>query len=388
MATQTRHIRDLISEAPVGSFQWRVFALCFLIATLDGFDTQSIAFIGPAIAKTVGLAPAELTWILTSGTIGMTLGAMGLGILGDQFGRRPAILASMALFGVCSFAGAYATSPFQIVVLRFLIGLGTGGATPTLLALAAEYSPMRLRGAVMTGVLLGLPAGAMLGGLVASAWLPTLGWQGIFMLGGALPTALLLLSFFLLPESLQLLAAKSQSENQPRIRDLLEKILQKPLPTDVVFTTPEVAPEKGPVGSLFLPEFRMSTIAIWTTYLFNWIAWFMFLLWLPTALTSNGLPTQQAAFGTVAVNASFIVFAIPLSIMLPRVDSRRVLLAMFATGIAISLGLAASGTNWTTIFVLIAAAGFGIGGQQIALNYLIISVYPTKLRATGTGWAI
>jgi len=132
----------------------------------------------------------------------------------------------------------------------------------------------------------------------------------------------------------------------------------------------------------------MSTIAIWTTYLFNWIAWFMSLLWLPTALTSNGLPTQQAAFGTVAVNASFIVFAIPLSIMLPSVDSRRVLLAMFATGIAISLGLAASGTNWTTIFVLIAAAGFGIGGQQIALNYLIISVYPTKLRATGTGWAI
>jgi len=118
----------------------------------------------------------------------------------------------MALFGVCSFAGAYATSPFQIVVLRFLIGLGTGGATPTLLALAAEYSPMRLRGAVMTGVLLGLPAGAMLGSLVASAWLPTLGWQGIFMLGGALPTALLMLSFFLLPESPQLLAAKAPSE--------------------------------------------------------------------------------------------------------------------------------------------------------------------------------
>jgi AAHS family 4-hydroxybenzoate transporter-like MFS transporter len=70
MATQTRHIRDLISEAPVGSFQSRVFTLCFLIAILDGFDTQSIVFIGPAIAKTFGLAPAELTWILTSGPLG------------------------------------------------------------------------------------------------------------------------------------------------------------------------------------------------------------------------------------------------------------------------------------------------------------------------------
>ena len=320
----------------------------------------------------------------------MTLGAMGLGILGDRFGRRPAILASMALFGVCSLIAAFTTSPSQIVVLRFLIGLGMGGATPTLLALAAEYSPMRLRGAVMTGVLLGLPAGAMLGGLVASAWLPAIGWQGNAR--WCLPTALLLLLLLLLllflPESPQLLAAKSQNENQPRIRHLLEKILQKPLPTDVVFTTPEVAPEKGPVGSLFLPEYRMSTIAIWTTYLFNWIAWFMFLLWLPTALTSSGFSTQQAAFGTVAVNAAFIVFAIPLSIVLPRLDPRRVLLIMFATGIAVCLGLAASGTNWTIIFVLIAAGGFGIGGQQIALNYLIMSVYPTNLRATGTGWAI
>ena len=101
MPAKVAAVQPRFAPRAVGSFQWRVFALCFLIAILDGFDTQSIAFIGPAIATTFHLAPAELTWILTSGTVGMTLGAMGLGVLGDRFGRRPAILASMILFGVC-----------------------------------------------------------------------------------------------------------------------------------------------------------------------------------------------------------------------------------------------------------------------------------------------
>jgi AAHS family 4-hydroxybenzoate transporter-like MFS transporter len=129
-------------------------------------------------------------------------------------------------------------------------------------------------------------------------------------------------------------------------------------------------------------------MAVWTTYLFNWIAWFMFLLWLPTALTTSGLSAEKAAIGTVSVNAAFIVCAIPLSIILPRANIRRILLVMFAVGIGICLGLAVSGANWLLVFALVAAGGFGIGGQQIALNYLISGIYPTELRATGTGWAI
>lgn len=380
-------IRQLLDERPLSGLQMRVFFLCFLVALLDGFDTQAIAYTGPAIAKAFAMSPSDMSYIFISGTLGMALGAMGLGMIGDRIGRRVAILGSIVLFGAFSLAIAFAQSPTQIVALRFLTGLGMGGATPVLLAMAAEYSPSRFRGAVLTGVLLGLPAGAMVGGVLAAGWMPVIGWQGIYVVGGAIPLVVLIICLVFLPESAQFLASRGRPEDLSRARNLVARIAGRPLGDHTSFAVP-AAVEKGSVGALFAPQYRTSTIAIWAVYLFNWIAWFMFLLWLPTVLTSAGLDQSTAAWGTVVVNAAFIAFAVPLSIFLPRIDVRRTLTVMFMIGIVVCVTLAVAGSNWTLVFALIALAGFGIGGQQIALNYLISSTYPTELRATGTGWAI
>ncbi|MGA7812077.1 MFS transporter [Caballeronia sp.] len=145
----------------------------------DGFDTQAIGYTGPAIIAAFGLRPSELAPILIAGTLGMTVGAMTLGLLGDRAGRRPALLGGVAMFSVASLLTAFAKSTDIILVLRFVAGLGMGGCTPVLLALASEYWPARHRGAVMTGVLLGLPAGAMVGAFLASQMMPALGWQSV-----------------------------------------------------------------------------------------------------------------------------------------------------------------------------------------------------------------
>lgn len=377
----------LLDEQPMSGLQWRVIILCFLVALFDGFDTQVVAYTGPAIAKAFAMSPTDMSYIFIAGTLGMALGAMGLGMVGDRIGRRTAILGSIVLFSVFSLAIAFAQSPIQIVILRFLTGLGMGGATPVLLAMAAEYSPARLRGAVLTGVLLGLPGGAMIGGVLAAGWLPILGWQGMYIVGGAVPLVVLAVCVLVLPESAQFLASRGRPDDLRRARGLVGRLTGKTVAKDARFVVPP-AVAKGSVNALFAREFRTSTIAIWAIYLFNWIAWFMFLLWMPTVLTRAGLEQSSAALGTVIVNAAFIVCAIPLSIFLPRIDIRRTLTVMFAIGIAICVGLSTAGTNWTLVFALAAGAAFGIGGQQIALNYLISSTYPTELRATGTGWAI
>ncbi|MBP2309541.1 MFS transporter [Azospirillum melinis] len=384
-----KNLQDYIDAAPIGFFQWRLYLLCFLCALLDGFDTQAIAYTGPSIAKAFGLAPkGGLAGILMAGTIGMMVGAMTLGPIGDRLGRKPAILSALFLFGISSLATGFATTPEHVVVLRFLAGLGMGGMTPVLLSLVAEYSPVRRRGTVMTGILLGLPAGAMLGGLLASSWLPAIGWEGIFFAGGAAPLVLLVVAGLLLPESPHFLVAQDQERNRDQIQRLLERTTgERPAPS-ISFLVPARL-EKSRVSALLAPEWRLRTLAIWTTYFFNWIAWYMLLLWLPTVLISAGLATERAALGTVTVNGVFIACAIPLSITLARLDVRGILLAMFACGVATCLALAfAAGNNWTLVFVLVGATGFGVGGQQIALNYLIANVYPTSLRATGTGWAI
>ncbi|TCS37361.1 AAHS family 4-hydroxybenzoate transporter-like MFS transporter [Paucimonas lemoignei] len=380
-------IPELINDAPLTSFQWRVFILCFLVAIFDGFDTQAVAFTGPALIQAFNLGPGALAPVMTAGTIGMVLGAMSLGLVGDKIGRRPAILGAVALFGGASLATAFATTTEQIFVLRFLAGLGMGGATPVVLSLAAEYGPSNKRGTIMTTVLLGLPAGAILGGLLAAKMLPVIGWQGIFAVGGLVPLALLVILAFALPESLYYMAGRKDKDNTAKIDRIIGKIVRRPLMAHASYTVPELE-VKTSVTSLFADGLARNTIAIWTIYLFNWVAWFMFLSWLPTVLKASGLPATSAPMGTVAVNAVFVVCAIPLATILPKMNTRMLLLALFILGMLVSVGLANSGTNWTWVFILAGAAGLGIGGQQIVLNYMVAEAYPTALRATATGWAI
>ncbi|MFM0052333.1 MFS transporter [Caballeronia grimmiae] len=379
-------IASLIDRERVRPFQWTIFLLCFATTLFDGFDTQAIAYTGPAIVAAFHLAPGDLAPILIAGTLGMTIGAMTLGLVGDRVGRRPALLGGVALFSIASLATAFATGTTQILALRFIAGLGMGGCTPVLLALAAEYGPARHRGAIMTGVLLGLPAGAMLGGLLAARMLPVIGWQGVFVVGGAAPLALLVVLWFVLPESLHYLVTRSRSDHRA-VTAVLARIVSQPLAHDTRFAVKEAA-GRASVAALFREGNARNTVAIWAVYFFNWIAWFMFLSWLPTVLKAAGLPAAQAPLGTVVVNAVFIVCAIPLSFVLPKVSTRRLLIALLLLGIAIAIGLAYADTSWGLVFTLAGAAGLGIGGQQIALNYLVVSAYPTTLRATATGWAI
>ncbi|CDY78921.1 4-hydroxybenzoate transporter [Caballeronia glathei] len=381
-------VSSLIDREPIRPYQWMIFILCFVTTLFDGFDTQAIAYTGPAIIAAFDLRPGDLAPILIAGTLGMTIGAMTLGLLGDRVGRRPALLGGVALFSVASLLTAFAGSTSHILILRFIAGLGMGGCTPVLLALAAEFGPARHRGAIMTGVLLGLPAGAMLGGLLAARMMPVIGWQGVFVVGGAAPLVLLVVLYFALPESLNYLVSRSRTNGMQAARRVLSRIVPAALPADIAFKAPEAAASRASVSALFTNGNARNTIAIWAVYLLNWIAWFMLLSWLPTVLKAAGLPAAQAPMGTVVVNAVFIVCAIPLSILLPRINTRRLLIALLALGIAIAIGLSYAGTSWGLVFVLAGAAGLGIGGQQIALNYLVVGAFPTTLRATATGWAI
>ena len=156
-----------------------------------------------------------------------------------------------------------------------------------------------------------------------------------------------------------------------------------PVDPDAELVTEDKKEERSSIAALFSAKYRMVTIAVFATYLLNWIAWYLLLLWMPTALKTLGLAASQAAMGTVTVNGAFILFAIPLSIILPKVNARKLLLVMFGAGILVALGLGLAGSNFALVFILIGLAGFGIGGQQLALNYLIANAYPTQLASHG-----
>ena len=381
-----------VLDQRISRYQWMVILLCFAIALFDGFDTQAVAFTAPALLEHFNLQAGALAPILTAGIVGMTIGAMLLGLLGDKLGRRKTLLFCTAIFSIATLCTAFVTNIEQIFILRLIAGLGMGGATPVLLALAAEYSPQRYKGTVTTCVLLALPAGAMCGGLLAAKILPILGWQGIYLIGGVLPLILLFILYFLLPESLEYLAQNSKASSHATIQRILNKI--SPQPVDfITIDQPKILAnqvEKAKLAVLFQNGLARTTLGVWGTYFFNWIAWFMLLSWLPTILKQAGLAADQAPYASVTVNAAFIIFALPLAYWLPKLNTAKILTFMLITGLAIvlGLGLLIETQQWAYIFILIALAGFGIGGQQLALNYLVVAAYPTTVRATATGWAI
>lgn len=389
---QEKSLIKTVIDQGISKYQWMVIALCFLIALFDGFDTQAVAFTAPALLVHFDLETGALAPILTAGIVGMTIGAMLLGLVGDKLGRRKTLIICTVIFSLATIFIAYATSVDQILVLRFIAGLGMGGATPVLLALAAEYSPQRFKGTVTTGVLLALPAGAMLGGLLAAKILPVLGWQGIYLIGGGFPLLLLFVMYFLLPESLEYLAQNNKSSSLRSIQKILNKISPGigEIKAKDLLQPNKTQQQKAKLAILFQNNLARTTIGVWGTYFFNWIAWFMLLSWLPTVLKQAGLAPENALYASVTVNAAFILFALPLAYWLPKLNTAKILTFMLITGLVIvaGLGLFIESNQWGYIFALIALAGFGIGGQQLALNYLVVAAYPTQVRATATGWAI
>jgi AAHS family 4-hydroxybenzoate transporter-like MFS transporter len=372
-------------QARFGAYQLRVVVLCFLVTTFDGFDTQAIAFTGPALAQALGVGPRGLAPIVTAGVAGMALGAVLFGPLGDRYGRRAAVLLATAVFGVFSLLTAYAGSVAQLMLLRCLTGIGMGGAAPNVYTLASEFSPARHRGLIMLVAGLGLPVGAILGGLIAGHIIPVWGWQGVFILGGVAPLLFLPLLWRLFPESPYYLAQRGQ---QAGLRRLLARVAPAAAPADsTVFTLPE-APTRVGASALLAPALRHNTLAIWGTYFFNWVAWFALVLWIPSVLTAAGLPKDQAGLATVTLNGAALVFMLPLAWMLPKLPVRKLILWLLAGAVVVSLLLAQAGSRWGLVFALVGLSGLFVGGPQIALNYLAVSIYPTAVRASGVGWAI
>ncbi len=382
--------RALIDAAPLSRFQWQTFFLCFCITLFDGFDTQAIAFTGPAIASAFHLEPNELTPLIVAGTLGMALGAVTLGSLGDRIGRRTTILWAVLVFGVFSLLTGFARSPQEILLARFFTGLGMGGAVPVVLSLVSELSPARHRGLIITGALLGLPTGAIGGGLLASRLLPQMGWQGIFIIGGVLPLLFLFVLLVRLPESPFFLAVKNPAFYQNKIQSLLAQMLPT-ISRETLQSCAQISPEETARASfkaLLQPKFLRNTLAVWLTYFCNWAAWFMLLLWLPTVLKMAGLPAAQAALGTVIINSPAVLFCLVMAYYLPKKPVRVLLTATLSLGIVVTWMLSMAGSHWAWVFFLVGAAGIGVGLPQIALNYVVLEAYPTELRATGAGWAI
>src|ERR1700749_3189049 len=221
MARQEIDVSTLIEQRPVTGFQWRTLLVCLAILFMDGYDTQAIGYVSPALVQAWHLDKAALAPVFALGLFGMMLGGLFFGPLADRFGRKRFIVICTALFGVFSLLTSFTETPGQLMVLRFLTGLGLGGAMPNAVALAVEYFPKRRRASAVTMVFVGFTIGAAVGGFAVAGLLRSYGWPVVFVIGGIIPLVLVPLILLLLPEALTFLILKEKPQ-----AEILRPLLQ------------------------------------------------------------------------------------------------------------------------------------------------------------------
>jgi len=384
-ASPPLNITTFIDEHPLSPFQVKIVVLCFLIVAIDGFDTAAIGFIAPAIRAEWHLAAAQLAPLFGAGLAGLMAGAFVFGPLADRFGRKSVLMASVLFFGLASLASAWSGSLWELVALRFLTGLGLGGAMPNAITLTSEFCPERRRSFLVTTMFCGFTVGSALGGLASAGLIDAFGWRSVLVVGGAAPLLLALLLAQMLPESVRFLVMAGKPRE--RVAAILQRIAPSADLRDATYTVAEQRSVISPVGHLFKPQLVRGTLLFWITFFMSLLVIYLLSSWLPTLLRGTGLSLRTAALVTTMFQVGGTVGAIVLGWLMDRINPHYVLATSYAlAGVFIAaIGSLASAPLAASAAVFL--AGFCISGSQVGANALSASFYPTDCRATGVSWA-
>jgi AAHS family 4-hydroxybenzoate transporter-like MFS transporter len=379
-------VAGFIDEQPVGGFQIKLLLTCAAVLFLDGFDTQAIGYVAPALAKEWGLTKAALGPVFSAGLFGLMIGALLFGPLADRIGRKKIIIFSTLAFGIGTLLTAFINDVNTLLLIRFLTGLGLGGAMPNAVAMTSEFSPHRRRATMVMIMFCGFSIGAALGGLLAAALIPQFGWRSVFVVGGAAPLLLVPILALRLPESVRFLALTGTAN--ARVAELLAMIGPKARfapATEFVVHEPGLA--GMPVLHLFRERRMLPTLLLWVVFFMSLLDLYFLSNWLPTVLNDLGASISSAAVIGSMLQVGGVVGTFALGSVIDRFSFRALALVYFAAVFAVG-AIGQLGHSVALVTMAIFAAGFCIVGGQIAANALAAGFYPTSVRSTGVGWAL
>ena len=338
----------------INRLRLRVAWLCGLILFLEGYDIAAVGYAIPSLVDAWHVRPSIFTPALTAGNIGLLLGSLSAGLLGDWLGRKYVLIGCVTMFGVFSLLSAFVASPSQLMGLRLFTGLGLGGGIPLAIALASDFAPRTTQGRFVILTSTGVPIGLAVGGLLASRLVGLFGWPAIFCVGGVLPLAIVPLLALRLP-------ASGGVHAEARRRNL--------------------------VAALFQNGIAPTTLLIWSINLLSLLGIYFILLWTPAILHSAGMSPSRAVLSSTMYSVGIIAGPVLVAPVVDRVGIERVLTYGLAFGALCVLSIGLFNPPLWLLTVLIGGAGIG-GGCQSGINSLSGLAYPPAIRSTGAGWAL
>lgn len=389
MVAQTMTPSAAMNGAKISTLQILTLVLCFLVVAADGFDVAAAGYVAPLLKREWALTAPQMGPIFGAGLFGLTIGSFVFGPMADRIGRRRVIVVSMLLFALGSIACGYADSVSTLVILRFLTGLGLGGAMPAALTLSSEFAPERNRALLVTLMFCGFTLGLAFGGGIAALLIPRFGWQGVFFFGGAVPLVLAPLIWLLLPESLRFMAGKPKYEAEART------VLRRLTGRDDVRLEALLPEERGAaagkasvIATLFSQHYRVGTLLLWLAFFCTLWVYYQVSSWLPTVMTDSGIAVTEAATIGAMMPVGGTIGSLINARLMDRFNPFFVLTASYVVA-ALSIvltGAAIAHPGW--LYVAVFCTGLGLSGAQTGANVLVSGFYTTAARATGVSWAL
>jgi MFS transporter, AAHS family, 4-hydroxybenzoate transporter len=380
-------VSHFLDEHGVGSFQIKLIIWTVLLAMIDGYDIGAIAFAAPSLIREWHIPPADLKWVLSASNFGVLFGSQIFGWIGDRYGRKTALISANLLFGIFTFIAAYSTNLTELSWLRFVAGLGIGGVIPNIVAINAESAPRNAR-ATLAIIAAGMvPLGGALAGFASAAFVPSYGWQVLFFIGGVAPVVFGLAGIFGLPESIKFMTLheSQRSKMEALLRDIRPGYQVPPNARFVIEDEKQL-----PSNPIYLFDNGLQAITplTWLLFACNLMGYFFLISWTPTLMGAAHVTPQTAALAGAALQVGGTVGSLALCWWLQRARFLAIaILFVIAVPVVGSIGYAGISSS-TALLVATFFAGFLVLGIQSGVNVVGAMIYPTSLRANGSGWQL
>jgi len=343
-------------------------AFCVVTALCEGIDLQAAGVAALGIGAEFQPSADEFGTFFSASTFGLFLGALFGGRIADSVGRKKVLVTSVAFFGIFSLFNALAPDMQWFIWIRFLTGLGLGGALPMFLALVTESSGAGRHDSSVAMVYAATPFGGAIISLISLLITPSQ-WRVIFIVGGILPILLAPIMAVWLKESSAFQRVRSTiSANDGAALSAM--------------------PKRGSFKAIFTDDRAPRTVLLWVSFFLGLLLLYLLLNWLPTLMVSHGLTRMQAAGAQIGFNVGGGLAALLIGYLLAGRYRNAGIVVTFVTLPILLVALAKAPRELGAIVITVFLLGCSVIAAQAVLYSMAPITYPTTIRGIGVGAAV
>lgn len=380
-------VMDIISrleKIPVSRFHYKLLLITGLGWMFDAMDTGIIAFVLPTLAKAWGLSAAQMGYIGSMGLVGMALGAIFAGTLADRFGRKWLFAATLVIYSVSTGLCSIAWNFESLLFFRFLVGFGLGGQLPVAVTLVSEYSPPAARGKFIVLLESFWGLGWLVAALIAYFVIPYYGWKSAFLIG-ALPAFYVFHVWRAVPESVRYLTNKGRLEEAHAIVSEMEQA-SGTKPVQEIVAPPVQAKGATSFADIWSPQFARRTLVLWLLWFGIVYSYYGIFTWLPSLMVGQGYTVIKSFEYVLIMTLAQLPGYFSAAYLVDRIGRKTTLASFLALSAVSAYFFGQGGTPQTVLLWGSLMSFFNLGAWGVVYTYTP-ELYPTRIRAFGSGWA-